>query len=70
MRDLADLPLLEATKAISEGRVLMNGAPYQWEADEMAYWLRESPADAGEAEREAARCHFTVAPAGAVPAPG
>jgi acetoin utilization deacetylase AcuC-like enzyme len=69
VRDLAHLPLLEATKVISEGRVLMNGAPYAWEADEMAYWLRESPAEPGEAERERERVKFTVlpdpAPAGA-----
>ena len=60
VRDLGDLPLVEATQAISDGRVLMNGQPYQWEADEMAYWLRESPADAGEVERERERARFTL----------
>jgi acetoin utilization deacetylase AcuC-like enzyme len=62
VRDLADRPLLEATQAVTEGRVLLNGQPYAWEADEMAYWLRESPSDPGEAEREKLRVHFTVAP--------
>jgi acetoin utilization deacetylase AcuC-like enzyme len=59
VRDLAGVPLLEATIAVSEGRVRMDGAPYAWEADEMVYWLRESPADAGEVERERERVHFT-----------
>ncbi len=63
VRDLADVPLLEATTAISEGRVLMNGAPYAWEADEMALWLREPPADAAAAERERERVKFTLVPA-------
>ena len=52
VRDLANVPLLEATIAVAEERVWMDGEPYTWEADEMAYWLRESPADAGEVERE------------------
>ena len=59
LRDLAGVPLLEATTAIAEGRVRMDGAPYVWEADEMAYWLRESPVEAGEVERERDRVHFT-----------
>ena len=63
VRDLAHLPLLEATRAVSEGRVLMNGAPYTWEADEMVYWLRESPAEPGEVEREREEVRFTVLPA-------
>jgi len=62
VRDLADRPLLEATTLVTEGRLLMNGQPYAWEADEMAYWLGESPDDPGEVEREKLRVHFTVAP--------
>jgi acetoin utilization deacetylase AcuC-like enzyme len=68
VRDLGHLPLVEATAAVAEGRVLMNGAPYVWEADEMVYWLRESPSDPGESERETARVSFTVLPPG-TPAP-
>jgi acetoin utilization deacetylase AcuC-like enzyme len=60
VRDLANVPLLEATIAVAEGRVWMDGEPYTWEADEMAYWLRESPADAGEVERERERVHFSL----------
>jgi acetoin utilization deacetylase AcuC-like enzyme len=59
VRTLSGVPLLEATTAVAEGKVRMNGAPYAWEADEMAFWLRESPADAGEVERERERVRFT-----------
>ncbi|WP_242394909.1 histone deacetylase family protein [Anaeromyxobacter oryzisoli] len=68
VRDLQDVPLLEATVAVSEGRVTMDGAPYAWEADEMAYWLRESPSEPGEVERERERVHFAVVPARAAAA--
>jgi acetoin utilization deacetylase AcuC-like enzyme len=62
VRDFADVPLLEATEAVAAGRVQMNGEPYQWEADEMAYWLRESPSEPGEAERERERVRFAIVP--------
>jgi acetoin utilization deacetylase AcuC-like enzyme len=62
VRDLAGVPLLQATLAVSEGRVSMDGAPYVWEADEMAYWLRESPAEPGEVERERERVRFALVP--------
>jgi acetoin utilization deacetylase AcuC-like enzyme len=61
-RDLADIPLAKATALVAEGRVLLDGRPYTWEADEMVYWLREHPFDAGEVERVKAVTHFTVAP--------
>ena len=64
VRDLGHLPLLDVTLAISEGRVLMDGAPYAWEADEMALWLREVPVEPGEVERERDRVRFTLVPAG------
>jgi acetoin utilization deacetylase AcuC-like enzyme len=70
VRDLGHLPLLEVTQAISEGRVLLDGAPYAWEADEMAYWLRESPFDPGEVERERERVKFTLAPPSTSPEAG
>jgi acetoin utilization deacetylase AcuC-like enzyme len=60
IRDLASTPLAEATRLVAEGKVQLDGAPYQWEADEMVYWLRESPADAGEVERVKAHTAFTV----------
>ncbi len=68
VRDLSHLPLLEATTLVTEGRVRMNGQPYAWEADEMVYWLRESPVEAGETELERDQVVFTVD--GAPPAAG
>lgn len=62
VRDLAHLTLLEATVAIDEGRVRMDGQPYAWEADEMAYWLREQPSPRVEVERERERVRFRVEP--------
>ncbi len=62
IRDLSGIPLLEATQAVSHGRVLLDGKPYLWEADEMAHWL-ESRDDAGRAEaitRERERCRFAL----------
>jgi acetoin utilization deacetylase AcuC-like enzyme len=59
LRDLAGLPLLAATNAVAAGDVKLDGAPYAWEADEMAYWLREAPIEAGEVERERDRVRFT-----------
>jgi acetoin utilization deacetylase AcuC-like enzyme len=67
VRDLAGVPLVEATSAVAAGRVRLDGAPYAWEADEMASWLREPPVDAGEVERERDRVRFTYERA---PAPG
>jgi acetoin utilization deacetylase AcuC-like enzyme len=67
VRDLAAVPLLEATHAVADGRVLLNGRPYAWEADEMAYWLRDLPLDDEERLREAARSTFTLAPRALTP---
>jgi acetoin utilization deacetylase AcuC-like enzyme len=62
VRDLKKVPLLEATRALASGKVLLNGLPYLWEADEMVRWRDEKdiPQDkeARAAERE--RCHFTL----------
>ena len=70
VRDLGEMPLLEATEAVTEGRVLVNGRPYVWEADEMAYWLREQPEEPGEVARERERVRFTVLPRpGSPPSP-
>ena len=61
VRDLGD-PLAEATRLVADGKVLLGDAPYTWEADEMVYWLRESPADAGEVALERERARFTLGP--------
>ncbi|HEU4383459.1 MAG TPA: histone deacetylase [Anaeromyxobacteraceae bacterium] len=69
VRDLSGIPLAEATKALEEGRVLLNGALYRWETDEMAFWLRESPAEPGEVAHERDRVRFEVRPPEPVTAP-
>lgn len=38
-RVLSGMSLREASMAVNEGRVLMNGEPYVWEADDMVFWL-------------------------------
>jgi acetoin utilization deacetylase AcuC-like enzyme len=62
VRDLSTVPLLEATHAVSDGRVLLNGLPYTWEADEMAIWLRDVPLDDEDRLRERELSAFTLAP--------
>jgi len=44
-RDLQHLPLVEATHAVADGRVRLDGAPYAREADVMVHWL-DRPAEA------------------------
>lgn len=39
LASLRDVPLLEATQRVAEGRVPLDGQPYQWEADDMLYRL-------------------------------
>ncbi len=65
VRDLSHLPLGEATRALDEGRVLIDGRPYRWEADQMAFWLSESPDQTGLAAHERDRVRFSVLPPGA-----
>lgn len=60
IRDSRKLSLLEATRAIAEGRVTLNGAPYTWEADEMVRWRDEDdiPKDKALIVAERERSHF------------
>ncbi|MBL9039850.1 MAG: histone deacetylase [Archangium sp.] len=69
VRDLRTLPLLVSTRAVAEGRVLLNGQPYTWEANEMIAWreLREDPAYGAAVAHERERCHFTVVPSPGAP---
>jgi acetoin utilization deacetylase AcuC-like enzyme len=62
MRDLAHLPLLEATRQVAEGHVRLNGQPYAWEAYDMVSRREPLPPDADVIAAERERCHFTVAP--------
>ncbi len=63
LRDLAHLPLLEATHAVAKGKVLLNGEPYAWEAQDMAAWLPPAPAakDAPELAQAREQARFTLA---------
>ena len=59
VRDLGALPIADTTRALAEGRVQMNGAPYTWEADEMVSWLEPRPEDRAAIDAEKSRVHFT-----------
>ncbi len=61
-RDVRGMPLLEATRAVAEGRMLLNGQPYAWEADEMVRWLHPPEDEADKAAIAEVRdsSHFTL----------
>ena len=61
MRDLARIPLLEATRLVAKGRVLLNGQPYVWEAEDMVWRRAPLSEDAAAIALERERCHFSVA---------
>jgi acetoin utilization deacetylase AcuC-like enzyme len=60
MRDLAHVPLLEATRLVAKGHVRLNGQPYAWEADDMVSRRNSVSDDATVIALERERCHFTV----------
>lgn len=62
VRDLKSVPLVQATRALAEGTVKLNGEPYQWEPDEMVRWREEKdiPDDGAAVAAERERCHFTL----------
>jgi len=65
LRDLAALPLGQAARAVADGRVLLDGAAYQWEADDMVAWIdgREPDAAARALEEDVfVNAHFEVVP--------
>ncbi len=70
VRDLRELSLLDATQAVAQGRVRLNGEPYPWEAEEMVQWLdpRHLESDKQAITEERERCHFTLAPPAAATA--
>lgn len=59
VRDLGEMPLAQATRALAEGRVLLNGAPYAWEAEEMVAWLSPREPDRAAIDAERDHSHFT-----------
>jgi hypothetical protein len=60
MRDLAHLPLLEATRLVAEGHVRLNGERYAWEAEDMVSRRDSKGEDSQAIALERERCHFTV----------
>jgi len=66
-RDLAQVPLLEATRAIDAGRVRMDGEPYRWEPDEMVRWRKDRPPETEKIRAERERVKFTLDPAAPLP---
>jgi hypothetical protein len=62
VRDLAHLTLLDATRAVAEGRVLLDGSPYAWEATLMVDRADEAPLERERIAAAAERHHFTVRP--------
>ena len=57
---LRALPLPAATQAVVDGRVRLNGVPYQWQTEEMVKWLEPRPDDRAAIEAEKARSVFTL----------
>ncbi|HET7785362.1 MAG TPA: histone deacetylase [Myxococcales bacterium] len=57
---LSELPLLEATRAVAEKRVRLDGEPYAWEADEMVKWLQPRPDDRPAIDAARAAARFTL----------
>jgi acetoin utilization deacetylase AcuC-like enzyme len=58
---LRGMTLTEATRAVMEGRVRLNGAPYKWQTEEMVRWLEPRPDDRAAIEAEKAKSKFTLA---------
>ncbi|MGQ0506606.1 MAG: histone deacetylase family protein [Myxococcaceae bacterium] len=62
LRDVAHLPLAEATQAVADGRVMLDGLPYAWEAEEMVLRPAENTPEHDQALlKEKERVNFTLA---------
>jgi acetoin utilization deacetylase AcuC-like enzyme len=57
---LAPLPLADATRAVAEGRVLLDGEPYRWRPDVMVHWLDRRSVDDARIAEARERAHFTL----------
>jgi hypothetical protein len=62
VRDLGEVPLLEASQAVADGRVRLRGAPYVWEAEDMVHWLDDRTVDRTRSREERERVAFTYEP--------
>lgn len=59
---LEGFPLSEATRAVAEGRVRLNGRPYRWEAGVMVHWFEGAADDEQAVSRGREQARFTVVP--------
>lgn len=60
-RDFKDISLRKATMAVADGRVLLNGEPYTWEADEMlSLGKGQALNDPAEVAKERDRVRFSL----------
>jgi len=55
---LRGVPLLEATHAVADAAVTLEGTPYAWEADEMVQGLDRTPEEQARITAAAKACHF------------
>lgn len=62
VRDLGHLSLVEASRAVTQGRVLLDGTAYAWEATDMAYGIEPTEEEARIIEAERERVRFAVRP--------
>jgi acetoin utilization deacetylase AcuC-like enzyme len=69
VRDLGGLPLATLSQAVADGRVLMGGEPYQWEASDMVCLLEGAFTDGDAVAAERDRVQFALAPGASPPAP-
>jgi hypothetical protein len=51
---------VDATRAVAEGRVRLDGKPYQWETDEMVKWLEPRRDDRARIDAAKALSRFTL----------
>jgi acetoin utilization deacetylase AcuC-like enzyme len=57
---LAPLPLADATRAVAEGRVLLDGEPYRWQPDVMVHWLDGRAVDRARVDEARERTRFVL----------
>jgi acetoin utilization deacetylase AcuC-like enzyme len=57
---LKEAPLADATRAVAEGRIRLNGEPYAWESDEMVKWLEPRPDDRAAIDAAKSASRFTL----------
>ncbi|MBN1611710.1 MAG: histone deacetylase [Polyangiaceae bacterium] len=57
---LAPLPLADATRAVAEGRVLLDGEPYRWRPGVMVHWLDGRAVDRARVDQARDGAHFAL----------